>query len=122
MELICLATERSALAPPAPLPLFPPFFLLPLVQREAISRGAITTHCFSLSLPLPPSLPPSLALLAETLDVLLRRGGGGEIGWDGNGMRTMIFQPFNFNPLSISSLSSLSFQPLGCRCIGRRTG
>ena len=83
MELICLATERSALAPPAPPPLFPSS----LPPAGGNSRGAITTHCFSLS------SPSSLALLAETLDVLLRRGGD-EMGWDGNGMRTMIFQPF----------------------------
>ena len=65
MELICLESVRLWRRPP-----FLPSFFHSL-QREAISRGAITTHCFS-SL----SLPPSLAL-AETLDVLLRRVGRG---------------------------------------------
>ena len=78
------------MAPPA-LP-----SLLPL-QREVISRGAITTHCFS-----------SFLSPAETLDVLFSYvASASAMGWDGSGMRTMIFQPFNFNPLFPFSRSNV---------------
>ena len=58
-----------------------------------------------MQLPLTASLPLSPA---ETLDVLFSYvASASAMGWDGSGMRTMIFQPFNFNPLFPFSRSNV---------------